>query len=282
MALISSKNSETIKKHGEFIVEQAHFNQDKMQTSAKRILILKDLEKLGIELENVNKSKQIENAQKDTEKFLLEQGIKKEEIVRIFAFSERLSTIRIEFRDEFGRNGADLKIRQTFNTHKLRTVRHLSDKYPGEIRPDLQAIKLTLLDKYNVAVQDEYKIDGETLDEFIQVSLISAGHRNGKKNYIEFTDPTCPNYNLLVYNYEENHNPFVGFEWNEAIPSQNLQQLFNKNPEKIAYYAFKTYGLHVRRTQDKACWNKVETDWQNSGEEPPQPAQRRAGSTRRK
>ena len=122
MARISSKNSETIKKHGEFIVEQAHFNQDKMQDSAKRILILKDLDKLGIELENVNKSKQIENAQKDTEKFLLEQGIKKEEIVRIFAFSERLSTIRMEFRDEFGRNGADLKIRQTFNTHKMRTV----------------------------------------------------------------------------------------------------------------------------------------------------------------
>ena len=39
----------------------------------------------------------------------------------------------------------------------------------------------------------------------------------GKKKYIGFTDPTCPNYNVLVYNYAEDkdnpdHNPFTGFE----------------------------------------------------------------------
>ena len=142
---------------------------------------------------------------------------------------------------------------------------HLNDNYPGEIHPDLKFIKEELRFKYNSAVNDEeYKIDDETWDEFVQVSLISAGYRKGKKNYIEFTDPTCPNYNLLVYNYEEDDgksNPFVGFQWNEVIPNPKLRQHFNKDLEKVAYYAFKTYGLHTRRTHTRATWKKVETFW---------------------
>ena len=114
MARTTSKNTKTIKSHGEFIVEQVHFNQDKMLDSAKRVLILKDLDKLEIDLGNKIKSKQVESARLETEKFLLMQGIKKEEIVRIYAFSERFSSICIDFRDEFERNGADIKIRRNF------------------------------------------------------------------------------------------------------------------------------------------------------------------------
>ena len=106
----------------------------------------------------------------------------------------------------------------------------------------------------------------------------------GKKNYIEFTDPTCPNYNVLVYNHEVEdgkQNPFVGFEWNEVIPNPKLRQLFNNDLEKLAFYAFKTYGLHTRKSHTKATWKKVETDWLNSGAEPPQVTPRRTGATRR-
>ena len=216
----------------------------------------------------------------------MEQGIKKEEIVRIYAFSERFSSIRIDFRDEFEWNGADIKIRRNFQTHKLRMVRHLNDNYPGEIRPDLKAIKEELRNKYNSAVGDnEYQIDDETWDEFVQVSIINAGYRKGKKNYIEFTDPTCPNYNVLVYNYEENdgkNNPFVGFQWNEVIPNPKLRQHFDKDLDKVNYYAFSTYGLHTRRTHTRETWKQVETDWRNSEAVPPQPAKLRPGSTRRK
>ena len=133
MAHTTSNITKTVKSHGEFIIEQAHSNQDKMLNFAKRVLILKDLDKLEIDLGNKIKSKQVESARLETEKFLLMQGIKKEEIVRIYAFSERLSSIRIDFRDEFERNGADIKIRRNFQTHKLRTVRHLNDNYPGEM-----------------------------------------------------------------------------------------------------------------------------------------------------
>ena len=77
--------------------------------------------------------------------------------------------------------------------------------------------------KYNVAVIDEdYKIDKDTWNEFVKVEVITAGYHKGKKNYIEFTDPTCPNYNVLVFNYAEDddkNNPFLGFEWNEVIPN---------------------------------------------------------------
>ena len=284
MARVTSNNTKTIKNYGEFIVEQAHFNQDKMLTTAKRVLILKDLDKLDIYFKNKIKSKQIESARSETEKFLLSQGIKKEEIVKIHSFSERFSSIRIDFRDEYERNGADLKIRRNFNTHKFRTVRHLNDSYPGEIRPDLKAIKDVLRNKYNSVVDEEFKIDNETWVEFVHLAIINAGYRTGKKNYIEFTDPTCPNYNVLVYNYEVDdgkENPFFGFEWNEVIPNPKLRKHFDNDLDKVAFYAFKIYGLHTCRTHTKTTWKKVESDWLNSGVEPPQPTPRRAGSTRR-
>ena len=52
--------------------------------------------------------------------------------------------------------------------------------------------------------------------------------------------------------------------------------------DRVAYYAFKTYGLHTRRTHTRETWKKVETDWLNSEAVPPQPTQLRSGSTRRK
>ena len=110
MARITSDNTKKIKSHGEFIVEQAHYNQDKSLTSAKRVLILKDLDKLNIDIGNKIKSKQIESARIETENFLVSQGIKKEDIVRIYSFSERFLSIRIDFRDENERNEADRKI----------------------------------------------------------------------------------------------------------------------------------------------------------------------------
>ena len=71
MALTTSNITKTVKSHGEFIVEQAHSNKDKMLTSAKRVLILKDLDKLNVDLKNKVKSKQIESARSETEMFLL-------------------------------------------------------------------------------------------------------------------------------------------------------------------------------------------------------------------
>ena len=285
MARTTSNITKTVKNHGEFIVEQAHTNQDKMLNSAKRVLILKDLEKLNVDMKNKIKSKQIESARSETEKFLLSKGIKKEEIVRIYSFSERLASIRIEFRNEYDRDGADLKIRNDFNNHKVRSVRHQYDNFPGNVQPNLVYIKEVLRNKYNSAVNDEeYKIDKETWGHFIRLSIINAGYRNGKKNYIEFTDPTCPNYNVLVYNHEVDdgkENPFVGFEWNEVIPNPKLRQLFNNDLEKCAFYAFKTYGLHTRKSHTQATWKKVETDWMNSGAEPPQVTPRRTGAARR-
>ena len=285
MARTTSNINKTVSNHGKFIVEQAHTNQDKMLNSAKRVLILKDLEKLNVDMKNKIKSKQIESARSETEKFLLSKGIKKEEIVRIYSFSERLASIRIEFRNEYDRDGADLKIRSDFNNHKVRSMRHQHDNFPGNVQPNLAYIKEVLRDKYNSAVTDvENKIDKETWGHFIQLSIINAGYRSGKKNYIEFTDPTCPNYNVLVYNHEVDDgkgNPFVGFEWNEVIPNPNLRQRFINDPEKLAFYAFKTYGLHTRKSFTQATWKKVETDWMNSGAEPPQVTTRRTGAARR-
>ena len=192
MARTTSNITKTVKHHGEFIVEQAHFNHDKMLTSAKRVLILKDLDKLEIDFKNKTKSKQIESARFETEKFLLSQGIKKEEIVKIHSFSERFFSIRIDFRDEYERNGADIKIRRNYNTHKFRTVRHLNDSYPGEIRPDLKAIKDVLWNKYNSVVDDEFKVDYDTWVEFVHLAIINAGYRKGKKTTSSLQTPPAP------------------------------------------------------------------------------------------
>ena len=144
-------------------------------------------------------------------------------------------------------------------------------------------IKEQLRKKYNVSVaEEEYKIDTDTWKEFVKVEFSTAGYNKGKKNYIEFTDPTCPNYNVLVYNYthdknKDEHNPFIGFEWNEDIPNPKLRQHFNDNLEEVAFYAFKTYGLHTRKTHTRSTWKKVETDWMDNGDKPPQPNKMRSG-----
>ena len=285
MARTTSNITKTVKNHGEFIVEQAQSNNEKMVDSAKCVLILKDLDKIKVDIKNKLKSKQIESARTETEKFLLSKGIKKEEIVRIYSFSERLASIRIEFRNENKRNEADLKIRSDFNNHQVRTMRHQHDYFPGNVRPNIPYLKEVLRNKYNSVVNDvDHKIDEETWGNFIQLNLINAWNKSGKKNYIEFTDPTCPNYNVLVYNHELNDgtdNPFVGFEWNEIIPNPKLRQRLKNDPERLAYYAFKTYGLHTRKSHTVATWKQVENDWMTSGDEPPQVTLRRSGSTRR-
>ena len=95
LATIIATMFESLKPSDNMIV---HFNQDKTLDSAKQILILKDLDKLKIDVGNKIKSKQFESACSETEKFLLEQGIKKEEIVRIFALQReiRLHLYRIQ------------------------------------------------------------------------------------------------------------------------------------------------------------------------------------------
>ena len=54
MARTTSDNTKNIKSHGEFIVEQAHYNQNQQQNSAGWVLILKDLDKLNIEIKYRN------------------------------------------------------------------------------------------------------------------------------------------------------------------------------------------------------------------------------------
>ena len=68
---------------------------------------------------------------------------------------------------------------------------------------------------------------------------------------------------------------------NEVIPNPKLRKHFQNEQEKLAYYAFKTYGLHTRRSHTEASWKKVETDWLSSGEQPPQVTSRRSGAASR-
>ena len=163
-------------------------------------------------------------------------------------------------------------------------MRHDHDDFPGNTKIDLNKTKEILRLKYNQNVPKEFEVDKDTWTNFIKLTMIDAGGMSGKKNYIEFTDPTCPNYNVLVYNHEvENgqHNPFSGFQWTEVIPNPKLRQHFDKDLEKLSYYAFKTYGLHTRRSHNAATWKKVETDWLTSGEKPLEVTSRRNGAASR-
>ena len=280
----TSNITEKVKDHGDFIVEQVHANRDVMLNSAKCILIIKDLDKLIADIKNKPKDKQLECARTETENFLLAKGIQKERIVKIYSYSERLCSIRAVFRNEFERDEADLKIRNDFNTHKIRTLRHQYNDFPGNVKPDLNKTREALRGRYNIRVSPEHQVDKETWDNFIKLSIIDQTTKSEKKNYIEFTDPTCPNYNVLVYNYElENgqSDPFSGFDWNEVIPNPKLRKHFDNDLEKLAFYAFKTYGVHTRRSHNAASWKKVETDWMNSGEQPPQVIPRRSGAASR-
>ena len=287
MATKTSKISEAVKTHGEFIVEQVHANREIMLDTARSVLIIKDIDKILVDIKNIAKNKHFGYACTETRKFLQANGIQTESIVKISSYSERLWSIRVAFRNEDERNEADIKIRDNFNNHKIRTLRHQYNDFPGNVKPDLKHIKEVLLDRYNAlvsGVSDDYKVDKATWDNFIKLTIIDQGTKNGKKNYIEFTDPTCPNYNVLVYNYEEDpsgNNPFVGFEFNEVIPNPKLRKKFDNDQEMLAYYAFKTYGLHTRRYHNEATWKKVESDWQKSGEQPPQVTSRRLGAASR-
>merc|ERR1711936_1299096 len=92
-------------------------------------------------------------------------------------------------------------------------MRHQHDYFPGNVRPNIPYLKEVLQNKYNSVVNDvDHKIDEETWGNFIQLNLINAWNKNGKKNYIEFTFPTCPNYNVLVYNHELNDEHALFFQ----------------------------------------------------------------------
>ena len=284
MASKTSKITEKVKNHGNFIVEQVHANRENMLNSTKCVLVIKDLDKLIVDLKNKPKDKQFDCARTETKKFLLARGIKNENIVKIYSYSERLSSIRVVFRDELERNEADIKVRNDFGNNKIRTMRLQYDDFPGNSKIDLDVIRENLRLKYNLKVEQEYQVNKPTWNNFIRLTIINAGSKNGKKNYIEFTDPTCPNYNVLVFNHEAEggqHDPYFGFEWNEVIPNPKLRQHFDKDFGKLSYYAFKTYGVHTRRSHTVATWKKVETDWLTVGEEPPQVTTRRNGATSR-
>ena len=75
---------------------------------------------------------------------------------------------------------------------------------------------------------------------------------------------------MLIYNQatdtsQQSNNPFFGFDWNEDIPNPALRQLFNTDREKIAYYAFKTYGVHTHKGHTLASWRQMEEDWKSAG-----------------
>ena len=63
MARTTSDNTKTLQQHGDFIIEQAKHNEVQQVNNAARVLILKDLQKLPINLSDKAKSKQIESAQ---------------------------------------------------------------------------------------------------------------------------------------------------------------------------------------------------------------------------
>ena len=72
-ALTTSNITKNVKNHGDFIVEQVHANRDNMLNSAKCVLIIKDLDKLIVDIKNKTKDKQLECARTGTEKFLQAQ-----------------------------------------------------------------------------------------------------------------------------------------------------------------------------------------------------------------
>ena len=128
-----------------------------------------------------------------------------------------------------------------------------------------------------MAVNDPaYEVDEETWKEFIKVDFVRTGSGKDKKFYVEFTDPSCPNNSVLAYNYATNtekqeNNPFFGFAWQEDIPNPALRQHFNTDKDKVTFYAFKTYGVHIRKNHTRATWRKLEDDWMENGATPPQP-----------
>ena len=68
MARTTSDNTNKLQQHGDFIIEQAKHNKVQQVNNAARVLILKDLQKLPINLSDKAKSKQIESAQLETKK----------------------------------------------------------------------------------------------------------------------------------------------------------------------------------------------------------------------
>ena len=91
---------------------------------------------------------------------------------------------------------------------------------------------------------------------------------------------------MLAYNYADDkkkpeNNPFFGFAWQEDIPNPALRQHFNDDKDKVAYYAFKTYGVHIRKNHSRLTWRKMEDEWMENGATPPQPRKLRGGKNKK-
>ena len=185
-------------------------------------------------------------------------------IFSINSFSTKFNTIRVRFRTANLRNEAEHILRSRFDLHKHRTSRAEGDKYPGENKPDLKEIKKELYLMFKGMIP-EISINERTWNEHIYVSFVKT-YGNDRKNYVQFSDPTCPNYSLLVFNYSlpnemAERNPFMNFDFSRDIPNPKLRDQLASNPEKHQYYSFKFYGVHKRFGFTRQQWRNLENYW---------------------
>ena len=85
-------------------------------------------------------------------------------------------------------------------------------------------------------MNNTYALQEKTWNEHIYCSFVSV-HGNNRKSYVQFTDPTCPNNSLLVFNYalpmeDPTRNPFRDFNFSKDIPNPVLRGQITTNPEK--------------------------------------------------
>ena len=159
-----SKVTDTVAKHGEFILEQAQYNEDTEKDKANCTLILRDLDKFELPLEEGQRGKQFSAAVKRTNKFLKDNKVDPNGVFSINSFSSKFNTIRIRFCTMNLRNEAEQILRSRFDIHKHRTSRAEGDKYPGENKPDLNEIKEELLKWFKSAIGDEIVIHKKNME----------------------------------------------------------------------------------------------------------------------
>ena len=284
-----SKVTDTVAKHGEFILEQAQYNETQENDKANCTLVLRDLDKFELPLEEGQRGKQFSSAVKRTQKFLKDNKVELDGVFSINSFSTKFNTIRIRFRTTNLRNEAEYILRSRFESHKHRTNRAECDYYPGENKPDLAQIKNELLSMFKTATHNEIAIPTKTWNEHIFVNFIKTEGKY-RKNYIEFSDPTCPNHSLLVFNYSlpitnADRNPFRNFDFSMDIPNPVLREQLASNPEKYEFYTWRFYGVHKRIGFTRKQWRDLENYWTTNKVMPgsahinptPTPAPRDAG-----
>ena len=260
-----SEVTDTVSKHGQFILEQTQYNEDAETEKANCTLIIRDIEKFEIPLEEGQRGKQFSAAVKKTNKFLKDNKVDITGIFSINSFSAKFNTIRVRFRTVNLRNEAEHILRSRFDIHKHRTSRAEGDKYPGENKPDLKEIKKELYHMFKAMIGSEISLNLKTWNEHIFVSFVKTEGRD-RKNYISFSDPTCPNHSLLVFNYSlpiehADRNPYRNFDFSRDIPNPTLRAQIASNPEKHEYYSFKFYGVHKRFGFTRQQWRDLENYW---------------------